>query len=280
MSMQLYFPAPPLDQFITCFWFVDLQVPYTREKILPTGTVELMINFGAPHRRYNAAETSFELLRHSWIAGLQTGFIINEPVAETCMMGVRFKPGGAYAFLDIPLSEITNLVIDLDCLWGGFVDELRERLLALPAVADKFALLEQLLRQRMRESRLKLAVEQAAISSILSSNNGRSLKALSADIGMSQKHLITQFKKSVGVSPKQLSRIYRFQRVLNKIDPMTPIVWGDIAYACHFYDQSHFNREFAAFTGMSPTDYLLFRQSMLAAQPQQGEGVHFVPIIG
>ncbi len=278
--MQIYFPRPPLDQFITCFWFVELQVPYTREKILPTGTVELMINFGAPHRRYNAEETSFDLLKRSWIAGLQTGFLVNEPVAETCMIGVRFKPGGAHAFLDIPLSEITNFVIDMDCLWGNFIDEVRERLLALPCVSDKFALLEQILKQRMQQNRSDLANVLPAVRTIFAANGSLSVKELSTDIGVSQKHLINQFKKSVGVSPKQLSRIHRFQMVLNKINPITPIDWRDIAYACHFYDQSHFNHEFASFTGMSPTEYVIFRQSMLSAQPQQGEGVHFVPIIG
>lgn len=278
--MQLYFLRPPLSQFITCLWYVDLQVPYTREKILPTGTIELMINFGPPHRRYNKDETAFDLMQKSWIAGFQTGFLVNEPVAETCMMGVRFKPGGAFPFLGLPVAEITDLVIDMDCLWGGFIDEVRERLLALPTVADKFLLLEQILWQRMNRDRLDTAVIHHAINHITRANGNLSVKALSENIGISQKHLITQFKKSVGVSPKQLSRVARFQKVLTQIDPMQPVDWRTIAHACHYYDQSHFNRDFAAFTGMSPSKYVQYRQALLDAQPQQGESVHFVPIIG
>ena len=278
--MQLYFPRQPLSQFITCLWYVDLQVPYTREKILPTGTIELMINFGPPHRRFNKDETAFDLMQKSWIAGFQTGFVVNEPVAETCIMGVRFKPGGAFPFLGLPIAEITDLVIDMDCLWGGFIDEVRERLLAQSTVADKFALLEQILWQRMNLERLDTAVINHAVHHITTTNGNLSLKALSNDIGISQKHLITQFKKSVGVSPKQLSRVTRFQKVLNEINPMQPVDWRKIAHACHYYDQSHFNRDFAAFTGMSPSKYVQFRQTLLDAQPQQGEDVHFVPIIG
>ena len=280
MSLQLYHPCPPLNQFIVCFWYIDLQVPYTREKILPTGTIELIINFGSPHRRYNRDETAFDLMQRSWIAGFQTGYIVNEPVAETCMIGVRFKPGGAYPFLGLPVAEVTDFVIDMDCLWGSFIDEVRERLLVLPTVAAKFALLEQIMCQRMNRARLDLSMIQYAVDGIMTASGTLSVSQLCDDIGVSQKHLIAQFKKSVGVSPKRLSRVARFQKVLNHINPHAPIDWRNIAYASNFYDQSHFNREFAAFTGMSPTEYVTFRQAHLDLEPEQGEDVHFVPIIG
>ena len=99
---------------------VDDRVPYKREKILPTGTIELMINFGSPHRLIDKRnETSFDLMQHSWVAGFQTEYLINEPVAETCMLGVRFKPGGAYPFFDFPIDELSNFVIDMELIWGA-----------------------------------------------------------------------------------------------------------------------------------------------------------------
>lgn len=280
MTISAHFPAPPLDQFIDCFWYVDLQVPYTREKILPSGTIELMINFGSPHRRYNQAETSFDLMCNSWIAGFQTEFIVNEPVAETCMMGVRFKPGGAFPFLHLPVSEITNQIINLDCIWGRFADEIRDRLLEAPTTISKFALLEQIFNARLIQDRYKQDVIQFAVEGIQAANGSLSFKALSEEIGISQKHLINQFKKSVGVSPKQLSRVIRFQIALNEINLFEPINWRTIAHAAHYYDQSHFNHDFTAFTGMSPTEYVTFRQSLLETPPEQGTDVNFVPIIG
>ena len=280
--MSVYFrpPKPPLNRFIECFWYVDLQVPYTREKILPTSTIELIINFGPPHRKYNTAETDFDLMKDCWIAGFQTGFIVNEPVAETCMMGVRFKPGGAYPFLDLPILEITDFVIDMDHLWGGFAHEVRNRLLELTSVQSRFSLLEMIMFERLNRDRLELAAVKYAIDSIFGAGGNLSLRALSDDIGISQKHLNHQFKKSVGVSPKQFSRVAKFQNVLKRIDPFSPIDLGSIAYTCSYYDQAHFNHDFSRFTGMSPTDYVSFRRSLLDVTPAQGEDVHFVPIIG
>ena len=280
MSVYLCPAKPPLDQFIQCYWYVDLQVPYTREKILPTGTIELIINFGSPHRKYNAAETEYDLMQDCWVSGFQTGFIVNEPVAETRMMGVRFKPGGAYPFLGLPISEVTDFVLDLDHLWGAFATEVRNRLLAQPSITAQFSMLEKILFERLNQQKMDVAAVDFAIQSIYAAGGNLPLRALSDHIGISQKHLNHQFKKMVGVSPKQLSRIVKFQQVLNQINPTVPIDWSQIAYDCQYYDQSHFNRDFASFTGMSPTRYVSFRQSLLNLPPQQGEGVHFVPIIG
>lgn len=280
MSVHIFQPRSPLDQFIQCFWYVDLQVPYTREKILPSNTIELMINFGSPHRLYNSEESSFELMKTSWIAGYQTGYIVNEPVAETCMMGVRFKLGGAYPFLGLPTSEVTDAVIDMDCLWGNLIDLLRERLLEQPTLNGKVAVLEQVLLNRMQLGHLNWPVVQYAIDRIVAANGTLSLRHLSDEIGVSQKHLNTQIKKSVGVTPKRLSRVVRFQMVLNQIDPNAHIDWRAVAYACQYYDQSHFNHEFAAFTGMSPSEYVQFRRTNLPDMTGQGEAIHFVPIIG
>ena len=255
-------------------------MPYTREKILPTSTIELIINFGPPHRKYNSAETDYELMKECWIAGFQTGFIVNEPVAETCMMGVRFKPGGAYRFLDLPILELTDFVIDMDHLWGGFANEVRHRLLELSSVQDRFSLLETIMLERLNRDRLELAAVQYAIDSIFGAEGKLSLRGLSDDIGISQKHLNHQFKRSVGVSPKQFSRVAKFQNVLKQINPLATIDWGSIAHMCNYYDQSHFNHDFSRFTGMSPSEYVSFRRSLLDTVPLQGEDVHFVPIIG
>ena len=280
MTIYLRPPQPPLNRFIECFWYVDLQVPYTREKILPTSTIELIINFGPPHRKYNSAETEFDLMRDSWIAGFQTGFIVNEPVAETKMMGVRFKPGGAYPFLALPIIEVTNFVLDLDDIWGPFAAEIRERLLCQPTVTAKFCLLEQIMLECLNGDKLSIAAVDFAINHIFSSQGNLSLRELSDNIGISQKHLNHQFKQSVGVSPKQLSRVAKFQNVLKQINSAAPINWSEIAYMCNYYDQAHFNHDFARFTGMSPTDYVSFRQSFLDSASSQGGDAHFVPIIG
>jgi AraC-like DNA-binding protein len=89
-----------------------------------------------------------------------------------------------------------------------------------------------------------------------------SIRALSDQTGISQNHLATQFKRVVGTSAKEMARLYRFEYVLRCIDPTRPVHWAQIALQCGYYDQSHFSKEFMAFTGYSPSNYQLLRHQV------------------
>ncbi len=279
MSLVFHVPEPPLNRYIICFWHAELQVPYTREKILPTGTVELIINFGAPFKLVDKQDAKrFTLQDQSWLVGLQTEYLINEPLAETHMIGVRFRPGGAHGFFHCPAHQMHNQVLPMDALWGHFIEEARTRLYEASNLSSKFALLEHLLRSRLSVEKSGQGLINFAIKQLVNSQGAISIATLCDKLAISQKHLSQQFKKFVGVPPKSLARIFRFQHVLNTIDPTQSPNWVDIAHQCHFYDQSHFNRDFLAFTGLSPGEYLSQRRAIFGSALQQGEDIHFVPI--
>ena len=83
------------------------------------------------------------------------------------------------------------------------------------------------------------------------------VSTLAAKLGCSRKHLIARFRDQVGLPPKLLARILRFQRVLRRIDaaPTLPR-WADVAADCGYFDQAHLIREFREFSGSTPSDFL------------------------
>jgi AraC-like DNA-binding protein len=87
-----------------------------------------------------------------------------------------------------------------------------------------------------------------------------SIRTLCEHIGVSQNHLRMQFTRMVGTSAKEMAHRYRFEHVLHLIDPTQPVNWTRIAQQCDYYDQSHFNKDFMAFTGYSPTNYTHLRR--------------------
>lgn len=276
---QVYVPAPPLSQYIDCLWYINDTVPYQRERILPTGTIEIMLNFGGAFRVYDRDDApQFTLNQQAWIAGLQTNYIINEPIAETHMMGIRLKPYGLPLLMDIPAHEFHNQIIDVDLIWGRFGHDLREQLYCLPTSQQKFTHLEHILRQRMRSQHDNIKLVEYAVCMLSQPDSNLSVRDLCQDIGISNKHLIQLFKAYVGVSPKALSNVFRFQTVLNTINPQIDIDWVNIAVSAGYYDQSHFNKAFANFTGMSPSQYIRYRHNVYGESLEQGDGIHFVPI--
>ncbi len=269
----------PLSQFIDCFWYVSGITPYNREQVLPTTTIDLMFNLGAFHKVYDNGDLSrSDVYQWAWISGMQTEYITMEAMAETEMYGIRFKPGGAYPFFERPMSEFRNQIVEMDSVWGQLITEIRERLFEANTLQQRFTILETLLREKLRPNLCGLAAVQHAIDEISRGSSSCTIKTLSEQMGLSQKHLINQFHKMVGISPKQFARIAKFNQVLQLIDGTKPVNWAKIAQQCHYYDQAHFNRDFKAFCGFSPSTYLTLRKHFWERDLGQGEYANFVPI--
>ena len=74
---------------------------------------------------------------------------------------------------------------------------------------------------------------------------------LTEEIGCSRRYLIGLFNDHVGLPPKLIARILRFEHALEFADG-GEIGWAEIAQRCGYYDQAHMIRDFRAFTGQSP----------------------------
>ncbi|TIU04954.1 MAG: helix-turn-helix transcriptional regulator, partial [Mesorhizobium sp.] len=70
--------------------------------------------------------------------------------------------------------------------------------------------------------------------------------------GWSRKHLAGKFSNAIGVGPKTLSRIVRFNRALG-LSRQDQSDWADIAADCGYADQAHLVREFRDLAGETPT---------------------------
>lgn len=276
MALSLYFPRHPLlKSHISAFWYIDEVIPYNRERILPTGTVELIINFGAPFHQYDASSGAF-IQRHvsGWLAGIQTGAIVNEITGNSHMIGARFMPSGTAPFFNCAGHELHNQIVALDLLWGAQVHQMYDQLASCQDIMARFELLEAMLVERLHHIPDDLPMLHYAIRSIASAQGQTSIRALCDEIGISQKHLAARFKRTVGVTPKVLARIYRFQTVLHEINSGSLRNWADVAQHANFHDQAHFNREFTALTGMTPSDYIQYRDAFIP----NIDNKHFIPI--
>ncbi len=260
-------------------WYVEGWMPYQREKILPTGTVELIVNLASPYRVIVPAEPGRESVsKEVWVAGFQTGYLLNQATSPWVnTIGVSFKPGGAYPFFHFPISELNDRVIELDLIWGDRAQQIRERVLQAESISEKLHTMEGILLELLIPEVLGVEIVKYAAEQLVRAEDFPSIRNLSETIGVSQKHLISQFKKLVGVSPKMLARILRFRQALSALDPRKPVNWAEIAAQCGYYDQAHFNKDFRAFTGVNPTAYLQLRDNFLGEIAGQ-ENLSFVPL--
>ena len=279
MSAILHLPAHPLNDYIHNLYYVDGLAPYPHEKILPDSQLDLKINFGGAVQAYEAGHTEpFETCSDSWCVGLwSTSHVVDWPL-HMQYFGVSFKPGGAYPCFRLPLSELHNQVVPLDAICGHRAAEIRERMHAAPTIQAQFAVLEQHLLACFREAPYELNAVKYALAQIARQRGALSIRSLSDQMGTSQNHLGTQFKRLVGGTPKELARLYRFQHVIRSIDPIQPVDWTRVAHQFHYYDQAHFNKDFVEFTGHNPNEYLRLRRRMHDENPQRAQYLRLLPI--
>jgi AraC-like DNA-binding protein len=273
-----YIPSPPLNTFIDYFYYIDGSMPYRREKVLPTGWLDLEVNLSGAIQIYDASGSKrIATCVENWWVGVWNTYGTVEWPLNVQLVGIHFKPGGAYPFLNFPLTELHNQIIPADAIWGDFAGELYERLCAAPSIPARLSLFEQLLLTRLSPAPKELNAVRYGVAQIARYNGAVSIKALREDMGFSQNHLLTQFKRMVGISPKALAQLYRLKLVLGSIDPTHEIDWTQIAYQAGYYDQAHFSKDFRIFTGHSPTDYLLLRHQSYTTNPERGRLVHILP---
>ena len=271
-------PPAALTGFVDAIWCASGRVPYRAERILPNGKPVLIFNLGTPFRLTDGGDDVPPTIgRDAWLCGARARFLINEPLAETDVVGVTFKSHGAAAILGLPMREVAGQVVEADAVLGGIVAETRERLFqavwpdARIGVAASF-----LLRRRAGAIPTPGFVSRAVAR--LSAAEPPTIAALCAELDISQKHLIDRFHHHVGLAPKTLLRIHRFERALAALNRPGPVRLEQIALACGYYDQAHFNRDFAAFSGINPTTYATTRAAFFADPQQADDAGLFVPV--
>lgn len=268
MIVSEHFPSAPLNSYIKALRYSEGSPVYQHLKMLPSPALNLMINFDGAFNCYKPQDAKpYATYTESWSIGLwNTHHILDWP-RHMQLLIVDFKPGGAYPFLHVPLSELHNDIVPLDAIWGNLAAEIRERLNSAPNIRARFGLLEQWLLTRVGEAPEGLEAVQYAAAEIAQHHGALSIRSLAEDVGMSHNHLTRQFQQLVGATPKELARIYRFRYAISTLDHSGPIDWGQVASHADYYDQAHFNKDFKAFTGHTPTDFLRLHRQVHIDQP-------------
>lgn len=271
MIFRLHTPEPPLNNFVeNIIYYSGLCVPHTKEKLLPDGFIELIIDLTeTPKRVYENEDhqKTRTAYRKGWLSGIRKEFITIEVAHNSSMMVARFKPGRALPFLGRPLSEFAGQVIEMDCLWGRRFGSLREEILEADSPEQRIAVLEAGL-LRFAEGRLETNPTVDHALALLSGPPDLTIADLRQRLGFSHRHLVHLFDKHVGISPKFFSRLRKFQDVIQALEREEKVSWTRVAHESGYYDQAHFINEFRKFSGLAPVSYL----------SEKGEYLNYIPV--
>jgi len=257
MRYDEFRPTEALAKFIKCFWMLESAAAPSLEpeRILPDGCTEIVFHLADAFDQHDG-EGSAQRQPLALLVGQMRRYLLIKPTGRVSVLGVRFWPGGAYPFLAIPQDEIAGQVIALDAVWGAITRELHSRIAEGATAADRVKQVETILLARLSNFRRHDDGAMQAIGLILRSGGCVPIERLAESMGVGLRRLDRTFNTRVGLTPKSLCRIVRFQRALKMIEQNeTRRDWVRIALDCGYYDQPHFIKEFSAIAGIGPTSY-------------------------
>ena len=160
---------------------------------------------------------------------------------------INLTPTGARRLFGIPMHELTGRVVHTSELLGH---DLAERLHALPSWGARFDALEALLTKRMQRDDPHTRMIEWAAARVATTD----MKTPARELGYSRKHMITLFREHIGIAPKKLAQLQRFEQLVARLRQGGSIAWADTALDLGFFDPSHMIREVRRFAHCTPTE--------------------------
>jgi AraC-like DNA-binding protein len=246
-SVQTYrerLPAQLAARHLTCVWVQEVapeSAPYTHRTV-PNGSAELLCAIGSVPR----------------IVGPQTGPTEEVLAPGSTVVGVRFRPGAAPSGLGLPASELVDLDLGADELWGTAAIALGEALAACATPRDAAATLEAAIVGRLADGADLDPIAIEAVSRLLPGRT-QDVGSLTSALFVSERQLRRRCQAAIGLAPKTLHRMLRFQGFLalagtyERPSAQLARLAADAGYA----DQSHLTRESVRLSGISPHALLL-----------------------
>lgn len=229
---------PRLAPWVRCLWELTVQGDGGPGWVVPDGFMDLVasgpvVTLAGPDTR-------------PWPVRRQAGAVA---------VGVRFHPGAAPALLGPPASDLRDLRVTPDALWGRAGRELAERVSEAVSPAARLAAMVAALGDRLDGAAPPDPLVAAAVARLERDPGGAArVGALGPAVGLGERQLRRRFLAEVGYGPKTLARVLRFQRLLAllRAGPGGPPSLAEVAHTAGYADQAHMTAECTRLAGRTP----------------------------
>lgn len=245
-------PSPLLAPFVKHYWGLKADSLYVSERIAPIGCVQLVFHRG--DGMFSLTEQNKQPL--TYLGYLSKGFIDVQSTGKTDMLVVLFQPHGARAFFNLPLNEVNNRNVSVNDMDDRPLQQLAEQVRSISDNTKAVELIEKFFISRL--NRFDLYNHKRLVETIRCINriHQSEMKCLADTACLGYKQFSRIFSEYIGTTPKEFTRIIRFQRALYLLQNNPHKDQVELALDCGFYDQSHLIKEFKTFSGYTPNEYM------------------------
>ena len=219
---------------------------------LPSRHVTVIISLQDPVRVFGRSGVTHA---SGLVGGLHTEAVLIDQDRTQCGIHLELQPFGVRTLFGVNASELSGQVVRLDDLGLTTWAHLPDRLASTVTWADRFRILDEVLAPSAIEP-VSIAPELCKSWQLMLTSGGRMRVAdISNEIGWSRRHFAERFRAETGLTPKQATRILRFERAGALLRTVN-LELARIAVECGYYDQGHLSNEFHMLAGCSPRTWI------------------------
>jgi AraC-like DNA-binding protein len=223
---------------------------------VPFPGVPLIFNLGEPWQiAVGADRDAVAGTFDSFLAGLHTRPAFVRGSADSACIELRLTPLGMHRLLGVPMAELANRTLALGELLPGAHD-LTGRLRDAASWSQRFDLVEEFLARRLADSTSPLPALEWSWEQLRRTGGRAPIGNLAGELGWSHRRLIARFHEQIGLAPKTLARVIRFDRAVSSLRARGTPSLAEIACDCGYFDQAHMNRDFRELAGMTPVAFV------------------------
>ncbi len=246
---------PQLAPFIDSFWestFEQMVEPLYDELFVAQSYPNIIVNLSADYQRNS------ERIAKTILIGVNTSPVHFLHESTNRLFGIRFHPSGLSVFSTLGLHEIADVSVGLEDIFGEKGLDLADQIIEAPTTIARIQITEQFFLDQINERSLdKWRFYQRAQKELKQlSLEASAIPLLVKKMNTTQRTFDRHFQQILGLSPKKLSRLLRFQRVFEAMHQPDFKLSNFNFYELGYYDQAHFSKEFKEFSGMAPQVYL------------------------
>ena len=256
MLYQTFKPSIRLAPYVRFFWALEGEVAPGDEFVhrsMADGCVEIVFHYRTLFDEVDAdGNRIFSPV--SSIQAQSTAFRRFATDKSFGIFGAYLYPYAIPRLFSYPASDFTNISPDLGSVFGSKGKSLEDQMIVASDNGSRVEIVTRFLESKLNASRRELPSIYRAIHSILDAAGDIRITELAREHDLSTRQFERKFKELAGLNPKLYSRVARFQAATQqKFAGVRDLT--EIAYACGYYDQSHFINDFRQFSGYTPKEY-------------------------
>ncbi|MBW7452904.1 DUF6597 domain-containing transcriptional factor [Paenibacillus sepulcri] len=239
-----YAPCEQLASHVSCYWTIDFHADVDNQlhRIIPDGCVDIIVDRRSPAPR-----------KAAFVEGLMDQFEVLHISDARSLFGIRFFSESAQSILKFPVSAFIGQHVFLEEIWGVEGLYVVEEILAAGTASDMIEIMERKLRYLLGSSSISPnSLLLASMKYMYAFKGSISTSELADKLSFSERHLRRTFAQELGLSPKEMLGIVRFQSILQELCTGAYSSFSDIAVKYGYYDQSHFIKSFKRYYGILP----------------------------